>query len=67
LRPPAISGVTTHCDRECALDIEWQRIADPGAALRSVLASPLSLEIRGEHVTGADEGFLDNFELHRPE
>jgi hypothetical protein len=37
------------------------------AQLRSVLASPLSLEIRGEYATGPDEGFLDNFELQRPE
>jgi hypothetical protein len=36
------------------------------AQVRSVLASPLSLEIRGEYVTGPDEGFLDNFELQRP-
>jgi hypothetical protein len=35
--------------------------------LRSVLASPLSLEIRGEYTTGPDEAFLDNFELQRPE
>ena len=35
------------------------------AQLRSVLASPLSLEIRGEYTTGPDEGFLDNFELQR--
>jgi len=32
---------------------------------RSVLAAPLGLEIRGEYVTGPDEGFLDNFELQR--
>ena len=37
------------------------------AQLRSVLASPLSLEIRGEYTTGPDEGFLDNFDLQRPE
>ncbi len=37
------------------------------AQLRSVLASPLSLEIRGEYSTGPDEGFLDSFELQRPE
>jgi hypothetical protein len=37
------------------------------AQFRSVLASPLSLEIRGEYMTGPDEGFLDNFELQRPE
>jgi hypothetical protein len=37
------------------------------AQLRSVLAAPLSLEIRGEYMTGPDEGFLDNFELQRPE
>jgi hypothetical protein len=37
------------------------------AQIRSVLASPLSLEIRGEYTTGPDEGFLDNFELQRPE
>jgi hypothetical protein len=37
------------------------------AQLRSVLAAPLSLEIRGEHTTGADEGFLDNVELQAPE
>ena len=36
------------------------------AQMRSVLASPLSLEIRGEYVTGPDEGFLDNVELQRP-
>jgi hypothetical protein len=36
------------------------------AQLQSVLASPLSLEIRGEYTTGPDEGFLDNFELQRP-
>ena len=35
------------------------------AQLRSVLASPLSLEIRGEYTTGPDEGFLDNFELQQ--
>ena len=51
--------------RECRLDVEWQRIGDE-AQLRSVLASPLSLEIRGEYTTGPDEGFLDNFELQRP-
>jgi hypothetical protein len=37
------------------------------AQLRSVLAAPLSLEIRGEYMTGPDEGFLDNFELQSPE
>ena len=37
------------------------------AQLRSVLASPLSLEIRGEYTTGPDEGFLDNFEIQRRE
>ncbi len=30
------------------------------AQIRSVLAAPLSLEIRGEHVTGDDEASLDN-------
>ena len=35
------------------------------AQFRSVLAAPLSLEIRGEYMTGADEGFLDNVELQR--
>jgi hypothetical protein len=33
------------------------------AQLRSVLEAPLVLEIRGEYVSGADEGFLDDFEL----
>jgi hypothetical protein len=37
------------------------------AQIRSVLASPLSLEIRGEYTTGPDVGFLDSFELQRPE
>jgi hypothetical protein len=37
------------------------------AQIRSVLAAPLSLEIRGEYTTGPDEGFLDNFELQRPD
>ena len=36
------------------------------AQLRSVLAAPISLEIRGEYTTGPDEGFLDNFDLQRP-
>jgi hypothetical protein len=36
------------------------------AQFRSVLAAPLSLEIRGEYTTGPDEGFLDNFELQQP-
>ena len=36
-------------------------------ARSSVLASPISLEIRGEYATGPDEGFLDNFELQRSE
>ena len=31
--------------------------------IRSVLAAPISLEIRGEYVTGEDEGSLDNFAL----
>lgn len=36
------------------------------AQMRSVLASPLSLEIRGAYMTGPNEGFLDNFELQGP-
>lgn len=36
------------------------------AQVRSVLASPLSLEIRGEYATGPDDGFLDSVELQRP-
>ena len=35
------------------------------AQLRSVLEAPLSLEIRGEYVSGPDEAFLDNFEITR--
>jgi hypothetical protein len=31
--------------------------------IRSVLAAPLLLEIRGEYVTGDDEGSLDSFSL----
>ena len=31
--------------------------------IRSVLAAPLSLAIRGEYYTGEDEGSLDNFRL----
>jgi len=33
------------------------------AQIRSVLAAPLRLEVRGEYVTGPDEGSLDNFLL----
>jgi hypothetical protein len=33
------------------------------AQLESVLAAPTRLEIRGEYVTGDDEGSLDNFTL----
>jgi hypothetical protein len=33
------------------------------AQIRSVLAAPVSLDVRGEFVTGPDEGSLDNFML----
>lgn len=37
------------------------------AQIHSVLAAPLRLEIRGEYVTGPDEGALDNFILNAHE
>ena len=40
----------------------WNRRATQ-AQIESVLAAPTRLEIRGEYVTGADEGSLDNFVL----
>ena len=33
------------------------------AQIESLLAAPTRLEIRGEYVTGPDEGSLDNFLL----
>jgi hypothetical protein len=36
------------------------------AQINSVLAAPTGLDIRGEYVTGADEGSLDNFVLQGP-
>jgi hypothetical protein len=36
------------------------------AQIDSVLAAPTGLDIRGEYVTGADEGSLDNFVLRAP-
>jgi len=40
----------------------WNRRATQ-AQIESVLAAPTRLEIRGEYVTGPDEGALDNFVL----
>jgi hypothetical protein len=40
----------------------WNRRATQ-AQINSVLAAPTGLDIRGEFVTGADEGSLDNFVL----
>jgi hypothetical protein len=40
----------------------WNRRATQ-AQIESVLAAPTRLEIRGEYVTGPDEGSLDNFLL----
>jgi hypothetical protein len=40
----------------------WNRRATQ-AQIESVLAAPMLLEIRGEYVTGPDEGSLDNFVL----
>ena len=40
----------------------WNKHATQ-AQLQSVLAAPTRLEIRGEYVTGPDEGSLDNFML----
>jgi hypothetical protein len=40
----------------------WNRAATQ-AQIESVLAQPSLLEIRGEYVTGPDEGSLDNFSL----
>ena len=40
----------------------WTRRATQ-AQINSVLAVPTGLDIRGEYVTGADEGSLDNFVL----
>lgn len=36
------------------------------AQIASVLAAPIRLDIRGEYVTGDDEGFLDNFAIAFP-
>ena len=43
----------------------WNRRATQ-AQIESVLAAPTLLDIRGEYVTGADEGSLDNFVLRGP-
>jgi len=40
----------------------WNKHATQ-AQIQSVLAAPTRLEIRGEYVTGPDEGSLDNFAL----
>jgi Laminin B (Domain IV) len=40
----------------------WNAAATP-AQMRSVLANPTSLEIRGEYHTGPDEGALDSVQL----
>jgi hypothetical protein len=36
------------------------------AQIKSVLAAPTRLDIRGEYATGPDEGSLDNFVLRGP-
>jgi len=43
----------------------WNRRATQ-AQINSVLAAPTGLDIRGEYVTGEDEGSLDNFVLTAP-
>ena len=43
----------------------WNRRATQ-AQIDSVLAAPTGLDIRGEYVTGQDEGSLDNFVLKAP-
>ena len=43
----------------------WNRRATQ-AQINSVLAAPTGLDIRGEYVTGEDEGSLDNFVLKGP-
>ena len=43
----------------------WNRRATQ-AQINSVLAAPTGLDIRGEYVTGQDEGSLDNFVLTGP-
>jgi hypothetical protein len=43
----------------------WNRRATQ-AQIASVVAAPTRLEIRGEYVTGPDEGSLDNFVLRGP-
>jgi laminin B (domain IV) len=43
----------------------WNRRATQ-AQINSVLAAPTNLDIRGEYVTGEDEGSLDNFVLKGP-
>lgn len=43
----------------------WNRRATQ-AQINSVLAAPTALDIRGEYVTGQDEGSLDNFVLRGP-
>ena len=43
----------------------WNRRATQ-AQIDSVLAAPTGLDIRGEYVTGADEGSLDNFVVKGP-
>ena len=43
----------------------WNRRATQ-AQIDSVLAAPTALDIRGEYVTGQDEGSLDNFVLKGP-
>jgi hypothetical protein len=43
----------------------WNRRATQ-AQIESVLAAPTGLDIRGEYVTGEDEGSLDNFMLTAP-
>src|SRR5687768_454469 len=43
----------------------WNRRATQ-AQIDSVLAAPTALDIRGEYVTGQDEGSMDNFLLRGP-
>jgi laminin B (domain IV) len=43
----------------------WNRRATQ-AQIDSVLGAPTGLDIRGEYVTGQDEGSLDNFVLKGP-
>ena len=59
------TGFSVRLSESAGWTWNWNKRATQ-AQIESILAAPTRLEIRGEHVTGPDQGSLDNFTLRGP-